>query len=50
VAVASKILGYTGRSVDIELPGGVLNAVWNEKGEVILGGPAETVFEGTWPD
>lgn len=50
VAVASKILEYTGRSVDIELPGGVLNAVWNEKDEVILGGPAEIVFEGTWPD
>lgn len=50
VAVASKILGYTGRSVDIELPGGVLSAVWNGDGGVILGGPAEIVFEGTWPD
>ena len=50
VAVASKILGYTGPSVDIKLPGGILNAEWNGKGEVILGGPAEIVFEGTWPD
>ena len=50
VAVASKILGHTGRSVDIKLPGGILNAEWNGDGEVILGGPAEIVFEGTWPD
>ncbi len=50
VAVASKILGYTGPSVDIKLPGGTLNAEWNGDGEVILGGPAEIVFEGTWPD
>jgi len=50
VAVASKILGYTGRIVDIELPGGGLNAEWNGEGEGILGGPAEIVFEGTWPD
>jgi len=50
VAVASKILGYSGRSVDIKLPGGILNAVWNGDGEVILGGPAEIVFEGKWPD
>jgi diaminopimelate epimerase len=50
VAVASKILGYTGRSVDIKLPGGILNAEWSSDGEVILGGPAEIVFEGTWPD
>jgi len=50
VAVASKILGYTGRSVDIKLPGGVLDAEWNGDGEVILGGPAEIVFEGKWLD
>jgi diaminopimelate epimerase len=50
VAVASKLLGYSGRQVDIKLPGGILNAEWNGDGEVILGGPAEIVFEGTWPD
>lgn len=50
VAVASKILGYTGRQVDINLPGGLLNVEWNGDGEVILGGPAEIVFDGTWPD
>jgi len=50
IAVASKLLGYTERKVDIKLPGGTLDAEWNGDGEVILGGPAETVFEGKWPD
>ena len=50
ITVASKLLGYTGHRVDIKLPGGILNADWNGDGEVILGGPAETVFEGKWPD
>jgi diaminopimelate epimerase len=50
ITVASKLLGYTGSKVDIHLPGGVLNAIWNGNGEVILGGPAEIVFEGKWPD
>jgi diaminopimelate epimerase len=36
--------------VDIHLPGGILNAEWNGDGEVIIGGPAEIVFEGKWPD
>ena len=50
IMVVSKILGFTGRRVDIHLPGGILNAEWNGDGEVILGGPAEIVFEGKWPD
>lgn len=50
ITVASKLLGYTGSKVDIELRGGVLNAEWNGNGEVILGGPAEIVYEGIWPD
>jgi diaminopimelate epimerase len=50
IAVASKLLGYTIQKVDIKLPGGVLDAEWNGAGEVILGGPAETVFEGKWPE
>jgi diaminopimelate epimerase len=50
ITVASKLLGYTESKVDIRLPGGVLNAEWNGAGEVLLGGPAETVFEGKWPD
>ena len=50
VGVASKLLGYTGAEVDIKLPGGMLNVVWNGEDEVVLGGPAETVFKGIWPD
>jgi diaminopimelate epimerase len=50
ITVASKLLGYTGTKVDIELPGGTLNAEWNGDGEVVLGGPAAIVFEGKWPD
>jgi diaminopimelate epimerase len=50
IAVASKLLGYTEHKVGIKLPGGTLDAEWNGAGEVILGGPAQTVFEGRWPD
>jgi len=50
IAVASKLLGLTGSMVDIHLPGGVLNTLFNGSGEVVLGGPAEIVFEGRWPD
>jgi diaminopimelate epimerase len=50
ITVASKLLGYTESKVDIRLPGGVLNAEWNGNREVVLGGPAEVVFEGKWPD
>lgn len=50
VAVAARTLGYAGKEVDVSLPGGVLNATWNGSGEVILGGPAEVVFEGRWTD
>jgi len=50
ITVASKLLGFTENKVDIILPGGTLSAEWNGNKEVILGGPAETVFEGKWPD
>jgi diaminopimelate epimerase len=50
IIVASKLNGYTGSKVDVSLPGGILNAEWNGDGEIVLGGPAVTVFEGTWPD
>jgi diaminopimelate epimerase len=50
ITVASRLSGYTGNKVDIRLPGGTLNAEWNGSNEVILGGPAEIVFEGNWPD
>jgi diaminopimelate epimerase len=50
ITVASRLSGYTGKRVDIMLPGGTLNAEWNGSDEVILGGPAEIVFHGNWPD
>jgi diaminopimelate epimerase len=50
ITVASRLLGFTEAKVDVRLPGGVLNAEWNGNGEVVLGGPAEVVFEGKWPD
>ncbi len=50
ITVASQLLGYTESKVEIELPGGILKAEWNGDKEVVLGGPAEAVFEGKWPD
>jgi diaminopimelate epimerase len=50
ITVASRLLGYSGPVLDIRFPGGVLNAEFNGSGEVVLGGPAEIVFEGRWPD
>ena len=48
IAVASRLLGHTGDSVDITLPGGTLNIQWDGRGEVYLEGPAEEVFSGEW--
>lgn len=50
ITVASKLSGYTGNRVEIKLPGGTLDAEWNGSNELILGGPAEIVFIGNWPD
>lgn len=47
VAVASYLNGFTGRSVDIELLGGHLEAVYDEKtNHVFMTGPATEVFSG----
>lgn len=48
VAVASWILGHTGNSVDVQLPGGHLTAEWDGCDEVFLIGKAEIVFFGIW--
>jgi len=50
VAVAARLHGYIGDKVNIELPGGVLDVEWDGVGEVFLGGPAEVVFTGEWPE
>ena len=48
IAVASRLLGHTGDSVEITLPGGTLTIEWDGRGEVYLEGPAEEVFSGEW--
>lgn len=50
VAVAAKLHGYVGSKVNIKLPGGTLQLEWNGAEEVLMTGPAETVFSGEWPD
>lgn len=48
VAVASITDKKTSsRKVAVSLPGGSLSLEWNAEGEVLVEGPATTVFEGT---
>ena len=46
IAVAGRLHGLTGDSVNVQLPGGPLKIDWDGKGEVWLTGPAEEVFTG----
>jgi diaminopimelate epimerase len=46
--VAGRLLGRLEPEVEVHVPGGVLTIRWDGEGEVVLRGPAETVFEGTW--
>jgi diaminopimelate epimerase len=50
INVAAQLYGYTGKKVDIKLPGGTLVVEWEGAGEVFLSGPAEIIFNGEWPD
>ncbi len=50
IAVASRLKGLTDSPVDIILSGGTLIIDWDGRGEVLLSGPAEVVFEGKWKD
>jgi diaminopimelate epimerase len=50
ITVAAKLLGYIGDKVNIKLPGGTLDVEWDGEHEVMLGGPAEIVFTGVWPE
>ncbi len=45
-----KLLGYVDNKVDVLVRGGLLQVEWDGKGEVLLSGPAEIVFEGQWPE
>jgi diaminopimelate epimerase len=48
--VAARLKGLAGEMVEITQPGGVLTVEWDGSGDVYLGGPAQFVFEGDWPD
>jgi diaminopimelate epimerase len=48
ITVAGRLLGYLDSKVRVKLPGGTLTVEWDGKGEVYLGGPAVTVFHGSW--
>jgi len=50
VCSAATTLEYIDGKADIMERGGTLTAEWYGEGEVKLGGPAEIVFEGQWPD
>jgi diaminopimelate epimerase len=50
ITVAARLLGYVDARVSVQLPGGILRVEWDRAGEVLLSGPAETVFSGEWPE
>jgi diaminopimelate epimerase len=50
VMVAGRLLDLVDASLQLRVPGGVLNLEWDGEGEVILTGPVEEVFRGVWPD
>jgi diaminopimelate epimerase len=41
--------GHTDRHVKVSMPGGLLEVLWREDGEVLLTGEAEVVYQGIWP-
>ncbi len=48
--VAARLLDLVGDALDLRVPGGVLHLEWDGDGDVILTGPVEEVFRGTWRD
>jgi diaminopimelate epimerase len=50
VCVAGVLTGRTDEHLAADLPGGRLDLAWDGSGPVFMTGPAEEVFEGTWPD
>ena len=44
--VAAHLNGLSGRSAQVELPGGVLLIEWLSEGTIRMSGPAEEVFTG----
>ncbi|MFP4434463.1 MAG: diaminopimelate epimerase [Phycisphaerae bacterium] len=50
VCVAGVLTGRGGRGITAHLPGGDLTLEWREHdGHVLMTGPAEEVYTGTWP-
>lgn len=47
-AIASMVGGHTNRHVTVSMPGGRLEVLWREDGEVLLTGEAEVVYRGEW--
>ncbi len=47
--VAGALAGRLDRAATVELLGGELFVEWTEAGPVMMTGPAEQVFEGSWP-
>ena len=50
VCVAGVLTGRTDRRIVAEVPGGLLELDWAASGHVFMTGPAEEVFQGTWPE
>ncbi len=48
IAAIARCRGLTGDTVSVTLPGGKLFCEWDGRGEILLSGPAETVFTGEW--
>ena len=50
VMVAARLLGRADSSLELKVPGGILDLAWDGDGEVVLSGPVAEVYRGTWPD
>jgi diaminopimelate epimerase len=50
ITVAARLHNYIKDKASIREPGGTLETEWRGTGEVLLTGPAETVFSGEWPE
>jgi diaminopimelate epimerase len=49
-AVASIVNGHTDRRVRVRMPGGLLEVLWRDDGEVLLTGTAQAIYRGEWPE
>jgi diaminopimelate epimerase len=47
--VAARLRDLAGDALELRVPGGVLQLEWDGEGDVILTGPVEEAFRGSWP-